>query len=95
MPVVAGEKDGVKLALDEDMTLLIEKGEEGEITLTPHLPESVRAPVKSGQRVGSVDVLKDGRVVGQVAVAAAETVNAQNYWDVARRVIAFWRFKIA
>ncbi len=95
MPVVAGEKDGVKLALDEDMTLLIEKGEEGEITLTPHLPESVRAPVKTGQRIGSVDVVKDGRVVGQVAVAAAETVNAQNYWDVVRRVFGSWRFKIA
>ena len=95
LPVVAGEKVGVKLALDEDLTLLIEKGEEGEITLTPRLPENVRAPIKSGQRVGSVDVIKDGHVVGQVAVAAAETVNAQNYWDVARRVFAAWRFKIA
>jgi D-alanyl-D-alanine carboxypeptidase (penicillin-binding protein 5/6) len=95
MPVVAGEKDGVRLSLDEDMTLLIAKGEEGEITLTPHLPESVRAPVKTGQRIGSVDVIKDGRIVGQVAVAAAETVNAQNYWDVVRRVFGSWRFKIA
>ena len=94
MPVVAGEKDGVKLALDEDMTLLIEKGEEGEITLTPRLPESVRAPVRAGQRLGSVDVIKDGRLVGQVAVAAAESVNAQNYWDVVRRVLGAWRFKI-
>jgi D-alanyl-D-alanine carboxypeptidase (penicillin-binding protein 5/6) len=95
MPVVSGEKEGVKLALDENMTLLIEKGEEGQITLTPHLPESVRVPIRAGQRVGSVDVIKDGRVVGQVAVAAAETVNAQNYWDVVRRVLGSWRFKIA
>lgn len=95
LPVVAGEKDGVKLALDENFTLLIEKGEEGGITLTPHLPESVRAPIRAGQRVGSVDVVKDGRVVGQVAVAAAESVNMQNYWDVVRRVLGNWRFKIA
>lgn len=95
LPVVAGEKDGVKLALDENFTLLIEKGEEGGITLTPHLPESVRAPIRVGQRVGSVDVVKDGRVVGQVAVAAAESVNMQNYWDVVRRVLGNWRFKIA
>jgi len=94
LPVVAGEKEGVKLALDEDFTLLIQKGEESGITLTPHLPESVRAPVRTGQRVGSVDVIKDGRVVGQVAVAAAETVNAQNYWAVVRRVLVNWRFKI-
>ena len=92
--MVAGEKEGVKLLLDEDFTLLIQKGEEGGITLTPHLPESVRAPVRAGQRVGSVDVIKDGRVVGQVAVAAAETVNSQNYWDVVRRVLSNWRFKI-
>ncbi len=95
LPVVAGEKGGVKLRLDEDFTLLIEKGEESGITLTPHLPETVRAPVVAGQRIGSVDVVKDGRLVGQVAVAAAETVSAQSYWDVARRVLSFWRFKIA
>ena len=95
LPVVAGEKDGVKLTLDEDFTLLIAKGEEGGIALTPHLPESVRAPIRVGQRVGSVDVVKDGRVVGQVAVAAAEMVNTQNYWDVVRRVLGNWRFKIA
>ena len=95
LPVVAGEKGGVKLRLDEDFTLLIEKGEESGITLTPHLPETVRAPVVAGQQIGSVDVVKDGRLVGQVAVAAAETVSAQSYWDVARRVLSFWRFKIA
>lgn len=94
LPVVAGEKEGVKLALDEDFTLLIQKGEESGITLTPRLPESVRAPVRVGQRVGSVDVIKDGRVVGQVAVAAAEAVNAQNYWDAVRRVLGSWRFNI-
>ncbi len=94
LPVVAGEKAGVKLQLDDNLTLLIEKGEEGDITLTPKLPESVRAPVRAGQRVGSVDVVKDGRIVGQVSVAAAEAVSAQNYWDVARRVIGSWRFKI-
>ncbi len=95
LPVTAGEKSGVKLALDEDFTLLIEKGEESGIELTPHLPESVRAPVSAGQRVGSVDVIRDGRLVGQVAVAAAETVDAQNYWDAARRVLACWPLKIA
>jgi D-alanyl-D-alanine carboxypeptidase (penicillin-binding protein 5/6) len=94
LPVVAGEKAGVKLQLDDNLTLLIEKGEEGDITLTPKLPESVRAPVRMGQRVGSVDVVKDGRVVGQVSVAAAETVNAQNYWDVIRKVLESWRIKI-
>jgi hypothetical protein len=26
-------------------------------------------------------VIRDGRLVGQVAVAAPETVDAQNYWD--------------
>ena len=93
LPVVSGEKSGVKLALDEDFTLLIEKGDEGEISLIPRLPGSVRAPVSAGARVGSVDVIKDGRVVGQVAVVAAESVAAQNYWDVMRKVLVNWRFK--
>jgi hypothetical protein len=37
LPVTAGEKEGVRLALDEDFTLLIEKGEEGGITLHPQI----------------------------------------------------------
>lgn len=95
LPVVVGERNNVPLVLDDNLTLLIEKGEEGEISLSPNLPESVRAPVRAGQRVGSVDVIRNGRVVGQVGVAAAEAVNVQSYWDVVRKVLEKWRFEIA
>ena len=58
--------------LDGDLTLLVNKGDEQRVELSPSLPESVAAPVQAGDVVGRVDVIVDGRSVAQIPVAAAE-----------------------
>ena len=77
LPVTGGERAGVALALDADLTLLVNKGDEQRIELSPRLPESLAAPVRAGDRVGSVDVIVDGRAVSEIPVVAAETVEAR------------------
>ena len=65
------------LALDGDLTLLVSKGDEQRVQLTPDLPESVPAPVEAGQAVGSVTVALDGRAVARIPVVAVEAVAAR------------------
>ena len=77
LPVTGGAQDGVRLALDGALTLLIPRGDEQGIQLIPELPESVAAPVRAGQRVGSVAVRIDGREVARIPVAAVESVEAR------------------
>lgn len=77
LPVTGGEVDGVSLALDGDLTLLVNKGDEQRVTLAPDLPEAVPAPVRAGDVVGHVEVAIDGRPLARIPVAAAETVEAK------------------
>ena len=65
------------LKLGSDLTLLVSRGDEQRIQLTPNLPESVPAPVSEGQTVGGVTVSLDGRTLAEVPVIAAENVEAK------------------
>lgn len=88
--VVGGDAEDVELVLDGDLTLLIEKGDEGDIQLLPSLPESVRAPLEAGQHVGYVEVHRNGRMVGQVPVASACAVGAQGFGSSLNRILENW-----
>ena len=88
LPVVSGEKDSVGLELDGDLTLLILKGAEQDIQLSPSLPESIEAPVQMGERVGSVNVIVEGKNAASIPIAAAETVDAKGFRHGLKR---FWR----
>ena len=92
LPVTGGERDGVGLVLDGDLTLLVNKGDEQRVELSPSLPESIAAPVEAGQVVGSVDVIVDGRSLAKIPVAAAETVEARGL--PLRRILKNWLGRI-
>ena len=77
LPVTGGNRPGVALALDSDLTLLVNRGEEQRIQLVPNLPESLAAPVKAGNPAGSVRVTLDGRTLAELPVVATEDVAAR------------------
>lgn len=90
LPVNGGSADSVSLRLDGDLTLLVLKGTEQDIRLTPSLPESVDAPVTEGQRVGSVNVIVEGRSAASIPIAAAESVDAKGFCHGIRRFWQHW-----
>lgn len=77
LPVTGGERDGVALMLDGDLTLLMNKGDGPRVQLDPELPESLPAPVRAGQAAGHVNVNVDGRPVARIPVIACEDVPAK------------------
>ena len=90
LAVVGGDADSVPLMLDDDLTLLIEKGGERNIELSPDLPEYVEAPVRSGQHVGAVDVLLEGKTVARLGIVTSAEVTATGLAHVLRRIISLW-----
>lgn len=92
MPVTGGSLDSVPLALDDDLTLLMNKAEAAEIELKPNLPPSVAAPVAAGDEIGSVDILLNGRTIARIPVAAAGSVARQGFPDAWRRLWEGWMF---
>lgn len=92
MPVTGGSLESVPLALDGDLTLLMNKAEAAEIELKPNLPPSVAAPVAAGDEIGSVDILLNGRTIARIPVAAADSVARQGFPDAWRRLWEGWMF---
>ncbi len=52
------------------------------------LPESITAPIKQGDQVGSVEYLSAGSVVGEVPITAGEDVSRINFFEVFVRILA-------
>ena len=90
LAVNGGDAERVPLVLDGDLTLLITKGAEQSVELRPSLPESLEAPVEMGQRVGSVDVMLDGRQVASLDVVTAGEVSATGIRHVLGRIFRLW-----
>ena len=88
LPVVSGEKNSISLQLDGDLTLLVLKGTEQDIQLVPNLPESVSAPVQTGQIIGSVSVIVEGKNAASIPITASESVDAKGFIHGIKR---FWQ----
>ncbi len=93
LPVTGGDSDMIRMRIDRDMTLLVPKGGEGEIEMLPNLPDSVPAPLQEGQRVGTVDILRNGVCIGNVPVVAAQSVDRQDFSDALRKVLQKWVYR--
>ena len=93
LPVTGGAAEGVTLVLGGDLTLLLSRGDEQRVKLTPALPESISAPVEAGQRVGGVAVSLDGRILGEAPVLAAEAVAARGLGSGVGRFWQLWTMR--
>lgn len=74
LPVRLGGSDEVSIVSGDSISLLIKKGEQSEFTLDPALPESVSAPIREGDVLGEIRVMRGGEVIATVPACAGETV---------------------
>ena len=88
LPVIGGAAEGVALQLGSDLTLLLNRGDEQRVRLSPDLPESIPAPVLPGAKVGSVDVSLDGRTLARIPVVTAEGIEARG---LSSGIDRFWK----
>lgn len=72
------DRPGATLALAPDRTVrrIIERGKRDEIKLTIDAPEVVEGPIRSGQRLGRVEVRQAGTLIATVALVAKSAVAA-------------------
>ncbi len=90
MPVDGGRPDQIDIMLADDLTLLIAKGSEQNVQLTPDLPDHLTAPVAAGDPVGSVRVMLDGRAAGCIGVVAAQASETNGMRGNLLRMIGKW-----
>lgn len=81
-----GSLSTVPVLAKENVSLLMKKGESVEgITERLELVEPIAAPVKKGDRVGTLYVEKDGKILTEAVVIAEEDVAEATLWTLIKR----------
>lgn len=82
-----GSEDSIKLVYEDDYYLTCLSGEEGSFQLKYNIPNYINAPIKQGQVVGSVEIVVDDTIIGQVNIIAQDSVERQTYKDVINKIV--------
>ena len=84
IPVVSGVKEIVRCTTVENISVLLPKSH-GEIETRVEMYPFVYAPVIQGESLGRIVYICDGKEIGEIEIAAAESVelSKQKYtvWD--------------
>lgn len=87
VPVVLGRQELVQVQAQGAGTILIDKALAGTVTCAVELDESVTAPVLKGQQLGTLRVEAGGRLLREIALAAAQEVPALGFPDIWRMML--------
>ena len=87
VPVTGGVRNACALQYD-GFSKVLPKAKIASVEQKLLLPESIAAPVREGDVIGSVSYLLDGEPIGQVNVTAAEGVEKIDFFEILRRMLA-------
>ncbi len=80
LPVTMGETDSVSLTLPPDaLTAVVEKGQAASLERRIDLPESLPAPVRQGQQVGTLTLCSGDTELMTVPILAAEDAAGRSW----------------
>ena len=85
--VKLGTADAVTAVPKEEIKLLVDKAQKGKVNIKTELPETVDAPVSKGQRLGTVTVSVEDRVVAQIPLLAEQAVPKLTFGQMLLRVL--------
>ncbi len=88
--VVGGKSDSLTLTVEKDVAQFMCEHEQASYELKYELPTSVHAPVKAGDVIGKVYLVKDGVIVDETSVLAAESVERQSLFDAIGEIGKHW-----
>jgi len=71
-----------------ELSLLMPKGKQDEITQTVEIKENIEAPVAVGDVIGSVKFLSDGKQLGELPIYSANTVEKVTFFNALGLIIS-------
>lgn len=71
-----------------EFSCVLPKEQIASVTATVSLPDSISAPIKAGQTVGSVTFRAGDTVIGEIPIQATEEVKKLNWFDILSRTLA-------
>ena len=81
IPVELGAADAVQPVYGGPRDVLLQRSRAGDISHVLKLPESIKAPVHSGQSLGVMEVMSGGKTVAEIPIVAGDDVPRKTKWQ--------------
>ena len=88
--VTKGVNSNVNLILENDVGVLLKKGEDKNIEQTVNVEENLTAPIAEGQKVGEIVYTLNGKEVGRTSVVAETSVEKKTFFSISSYVYRNW-----
>ena len=85
--------DEVKIASKENIFVLIKKGSDDDITTKVELNSDLKAPLKKGDKVGRIFVMRNSEVVAECDIVSMDDVEVSSIMDNITKIAENWKLK--
>lgn len=85
--VFKGKKEEVTALAQDDLKVAVKKGEEEQLIKQIRLKKEVVAPIKPGDKVGKILVLKGDKVLQEIDLIAQEPVEKANFFEIIVQIL--------
>ncbi len=87
--VLGGTAQSCKI-LHGELSAVVESAKKGSIEIVTELPESVAAPIKSGDTVGTIRIMSGDTEIGKTDIVADEDVGKISYFGVFGQIFRYF-----
>ena len=88
--VTKGVNSKVNLIVENDVGILLKKGEDKNIEQTINIDESITAPIYEGQKVGEIVFTLNNEEIGKTNIIAEKTVEKKTFFSISAYVYMNW-----
>ena len=88
--VTKGVTSKVDLVIENDVGILVKKGEDKNIEQTINIEENLSAPIYENQKVGEVIYTLNGTEVGRTNIIAAKAIEKKTFFSISAFVYENW-----
>lgn len=86
IPVDLGKQSAVPVELEQTRELLVDRAKRTSLSARVEMAQVLRAPVQKGQRVGTLTVYSDDKMLIQLPLIASQAVERLHFWDVCKMI---------
>ncbi len=90
VPVKGAKVKETRLAAQDDLKVLIKKGQEGDVAVELSAPELLQAPLAKGEVVGEAIASRGGEVVARVPVILTEDLEKNGFFGSLEDIFRGW-----
>lgn len=88
--VSGGKQADIGVCAQRDVTRFVSRDDSAKYDLKYDLPSSVKAPVKKGDAIGKVYLIKNGEVVDTIELLASEDAERISFFDAISEIAKRW-----